>query len=205
MDRKNQIRDLSIAFENQNKSKPKLMLLFMTLLFLIPMILAWVMYEKRDSFGTVNYGHLILPPASINDLKLINYQPQKKWLLLLFYPKICDQGCNKGLFYMRQIRLSMGKDMDRIERAIITDQKAPQDPSLEKLLNNQFFGTAHLLADQKQLNIVLSKAVKSRLLTAGTLYVVDPLGNIILSYKPDADPNKVFKDLERLLKISQIG
>jgi hypothetical protein len=37
------------------------------------------------------------------------------------------------------------------------------------------------------------------------IYVVDPLGNLMMRYPEDPDPGRVIKDLERLLKLSRIG
>ena len=37
------------------------------------------------------------------------------------------------------------------------------------------------------------------------IYVVDPLGNLMMSYPAGADPNGIRKDLARLLRVSRIG
>ncbi len=37
------------------------------------------------------------------------------------------------------------------------------------------------------------------------VYVVDPLGNLMMSYPADADPSRMNKDLSFLLKASHIG
>ena len=37
------------------------------------------------------------------------------------------------------------------------------------------------------------------------IYLVDPLGNLVLRYPRDADPSRIRKDIERLLKVSRIG
>jgi len=37
------------------------------------------------------------------------------------------------------------------------------------------------------------------------IYIVDPLGNLMMSYPADADPSKMRKDLSRLLKVSHVG
>ena len=40
---------------------------------------------------------------------------------------------------------------------------------------------------------------------ADHLYIVDPLGNLVLRYPRDADPGRIIKDITRLLKTSRIG
>ena len=37
------------------------------------------------------------------------------------------------------------------------------------------------------------------------IYVIDPLGNVVLRYAQDAEPGRMIKDLTRLLKTSRIG
>jgi hypothetical protein len=39
----------------------------------------------------------------------------------------------------------------------------------------------------------------------GRVYLIDPIGNLVLSYAPDADPSGMRKDLARLLRLSQVG
>ena len=37
------------------------------------------------------------------------------------------------------------------------------------------------------------------------IYLVDPLGNLMMRYPRDPDPAKLVKDLQRLLRYSRIG
>jgi len=37
------------------------------------------------------------------------------------------------------------------------------------------------------------------------IYLVDPLGNLMMRYPRDPDPAKLLKDLQRLLRYSRIG
>jgi hypothetical protein len=41
--------------------------------------------------------------------------------------------------------------------------------------------------------------------TADRLYLIDPLGNLMMSYAPDAKPKGLLEDLKRLLGLSQVG
>lgn len=40
---------------------------------------------------------------------------------------------------------------------------------------------------------------------AGRIYIVDPLGNLMMSYAADAKPKGLLEDLKKLLKLSHIG
>ena len=41
--------------------------------------------------------------------------------------------------------------------------------------------------------------------TRDHIYLVDPLGNLMMRFPRDPDPSKMLKDLQRLLKYSGIG
>jgi hypothetical protein len=173
-----------------------------------PMLASYLAYYVIKPTGRTNYGELIDPrsypvpslgsttldgaPASLDNLK-------GKWLMLQVDSAECAAPCQKKLLEMRQLRLMQGKDMDRIERVwLITDNKP-----LETIVMRQYEGTRMLR--------VSAEKVKSWLpVEAGTtprdhIYLVDPLGNLMMRFPKDADPGRAKKDLTKLLKASAIG
>lgn len=174
-----------------------------------PLIASYLTYYVIKPEGRTNYGALIDPraypipavlgatslegkPAGLNDYK-------GKWIMLQVAEADCQDPCRKRLHDMRQLRLAQGKDMDRIERVwLVTDDKP-----LETLLMREYDGT-HMLRAR-------SDVVKSWLpADAGTvpsdhIYMIDPLGNLMMRFPKDADPNKMKKDIAKLLKASRIG
>jgi cytochrome oxidase Cu insertion factor (SCO1/SenC/PrrC family) len=182
--------------KTMTKRKPTLLLIFLFIIFFLPMLLAWLQYSQKYSFSTglANHGKLINPPFPISELQIDHLQQRGKWLMLLFNPGSCTTTCQQDLYQMRQIRIAMGADMDRLQRIILTDQTV--DPQLTKLLQTEFAGTSHLVVNPKHAVQILQKY---------TLYLVDPHGNIMMSYQSNANPKDIFKDLQRLLKVSQIG
>jgi hypothetical protein len=40
---------------------------------------------------------------------------------------------------------------------------------------------------------------------ADHIYLIDPLGNLMMRFPPDPDPRKMYKDISKLLKASAIG
>lgn len=199
--------------------KYKLLLLFFV--FVSPFVIAWFMYQDRAVLqGKLgNHGQLLQPPISITQLQLTNEQSQSidnttnqfntliapsalrtngQWLLMLFYPGLCDQICQQRLYYIRQIRTATDTNSERVERAILTYKV--QDPNLIKLLSGPFAGTRHLYAIRNQVIKVLKNTVQP-----GTIYIVDPLGNIVLAYPVSEKPENMLADLQRLLQASQIG
>jgi len=169
-----------------------------------PFVASFIAYYFYQPEGRINYGTLMdarqLPRTSMTltdggafTLK----QLEGKWLFVVVDDAACDEYCEKKLWQIRQVRKTQGKYPERIERVwLITGQGDPA-----QRLRTEFDGTW------------LVKAAGSKVLDAlpveGTLrdhiYLVDPLGNLVLRYPRDADPSRMRKDLERLLKISRIG
>ena len=199
------------------KKRQPWLLLILFLIFLVPMILAWLLYEEGDKgiSKTVNRGQLIQPPIAMSQLALKDLEGQAydqkslrgKWLMLYISPTPqCQEDCQKKLYFMRQIQIATGKDMDRIQRVMLTLPKQKPDPHLEQLLQTDFAGTTHLLIAQKDFQKGMqSSATTTLAMTQGYLYLVDPLGNIMMGYPMAANPSDIFKDLRKLLKVSQIG
>lgn len=173
-----------------------------------PMIASYMTYYVIKPQGRTNYGTLIDPrtyptptlgattldgkPAGLEDFK-------GKWVMLQVGSGECSDACEKKLHDMRQLRLAQGKDMDRIERVwLITDDKP-----LETLLLREYDGTHMLRVKPDALRSWLPAQEGA---TAGDhIYLIDPLGNLMMRFPKDADPNKVKKDLAKLLKASRIG
>ena len=128
-----------------------------------------------------NYGELLDPkPVS-------GFEPLRgKWVLVTFDAAACDAYCEKKLYFMRQVRRAQGKDMDRVERLwVLTDGAKPR---------------AELLAAIEGTRMQNLKPFDAR--SADHIYLVDPMGNLMLRFPRDPDPSKMIKDLQRLLKYS---
>jgi len=207
---------------------PGYMFLIILLLFFIPMGIAWILYKKHDGLGEgmTNNGHLITPSFSINAIKLFNNQGRLldnrfppdnrslsrqqttngRWLMLYLYPAPCKKVCQEGLYNMRQIRTATGKNRNRIERALLTYQGKKISLQLKKKLATKYAGTQHLTTPKRSFQKLFQKKVQTPYATSpGTLYLVDPHGNIMMIYKTGANPTGIYKDIKRLLRASQIG
>lgn len=183
-------------------------------LFIGPLVIAWFMVIEGDKLGSSNYGQLIQPPLDITQLPLLDTngntfaQTQFKdhWIMVYVEPDSCRELCQKNLYFMRQIRLATGKDMNRVERVLITFTDQPNDPQLSNLLTSVYPGTLHLLVAKKQFQQFIAPLSTSTLaLQQGSFYLVDPHGNVMMYYPAEVKPSWIFKDLTRLLKVSQIG
>jgi len=172
---------------------------------LAPFLLAYLTFYFWAPEGRMNYGELIEPAHPLPDvpLALADGEPFRfnslrgKWVLLIVAPGACDEPCRRGLYHLRQLRRAQGKNMDRIERVWLISDEARVDPALAQA----FEGTRFV----RGAGTALARVDAFTGAPSGTLYVVDPLGNPILRYPPDADPSRVLRDIARLLKVSQIG
>ncbi|HEX2605157.1 MAG TPA: cytochrome C oxidase subunit I, partial [Oxalicibacterium sp.] len=111
----------------------------------------------------------------------------------------CPETCQKKLYDVRQLRLTQGKDMDRIERVWLITDNAP----LDTMLMREYDGTRLLRAKADLVNAWLP--VESGTVASDHLFMIDPLGNLMMRFPKDADPNKIKKDITKLLKASSIG
>jgi hypothetical protein len=183
-------------------------------LFVIPGLGAWYLYgnsHKGVSFHTTNHGNLIQPGLTISQFQLRTQTAVIKegeifphhWWLLYINPVSCENQCQQHLYLMRQLRLSTGKDMDRIERAIVSLSR--KDPNLDTLLEKDYAGTHHFYMQAQQLKTLPEAAGGELALKQGYLYLVDPHGNIVLGYTLETKIQDIYQDLTHLLKTSQIG
>ena len=173
-----------------------------------PLIGSYIAYYVIKPGGRTNYGQILDPrqhptPAlgsSSLDGRAVALDAYKgKWLLLQVDSGACAAPCQKKLYEMRQLRLTQGKEMGRVERVwLITD-----DQPLDTVLMREYDGTRMLRAPQKAVNAWLPAETGTTV--SDHLYMIDPLGNLMMRFPKDADANKIKKDLGKLLRASSIG
>jgi len=169
-----------------------------------PVVASYFAFYFAPPARHTNYGELMptrpLPEARLQlaDGTAFQFSRLKgKWVLLMVDVGGCDEFCQRKLFTLRQLRLAQGKDMERIERAwLISDDAVPPAAAV-----SAYQGTWLVRAAGSE----LLKQLPAGSSPADHIYIVDPLGNLVLRYPRDADPNKIIGDLTRLLKASRIG
>lgn len=173
-----------------------------------PIILSYFTYYVIKPQSRTNYGDLLDPrdyPIPTLDATLLDGKPvtldtyEGKWVMLQVDKAECASACQTKLHDMRQLRLTQGKNMDRIERVWLINDDQP----LDTILIREYDGTHMLRADAKALQKWLP--VDAGTTAADHIYLIDPLGHLMMRYPKDADPNKIKKDLYKLLKASAIG
>ena len=182
----------------------RIVLVLVAALAVLPVVAAYGLYFFWHPSSLTNYGQL-LAPTSLADT--IVRQPdgtsfdfaalRGKWVLLMVDSGACDAFCQGKLYRMRQVRLTQGQNMERIERAwLIDDDAAPASP-----LTADYAGTRQIRAKGSALLTRLPAETSAR----AHIYIVDPQGNVVMRYAGDADATAMKKDLTRLLRASRIG
>ena len=184
--------------------KGRLQLILIALVFFGPLILAAWMYFIGPGLrpdGRTNHGALLEPIVSIAEElpdSTLNAHNDGHWLLIYENSGLCDEACEYSLYTLRQVRLMLGKEMDRLKRVFLHGDSAPD----KVLLGEQHAGLIAL--EDSSLSDLLQKK-KPEALATGGYFLVDPLGNLVLYFRPDIDPSDMVEDIKRLLKHSRIG
>jgi hypothetical protein len=173
-------------------------------LCLAPFLAALIAYYWWQPQGSMNYGELI-PARALSDPPLRHLDQgafrlselRGKWILLQLDQAECQSNCQAKLYKLRQVRLSQGREMDRVERVWLILDEAP----LQTLLMREYDGTRMVRAAGSSLIAEFAPTGSPR----DHIYLIDPLGNLMLRFPRDADPRRMHKDLARLLKVSRIG
>ncbi len=173
-----------------------------------PIILSYLTYYVIKPSGRTNYGTLIDPrtrPIPAMPSTTLDGRPRElkqfagKWIMLKVGGGECGEACQKQLFAMRQWRLMQGKNMSRIERVWLVTDAQPLDTQTIR----QYDGMHLLRAPQDIVNGWLPAEAGTT--PASHIYLIDPLGNLMMRFPADPDVRKVYKDIAKLLKASAIG
>lgn len=170
-----------------------------------PVIASYLAYFVVRPEGRTNYGTLIQPTRALPALTLTTLdggalpaaQLKGQWLLVAVGPSACDAACETRLYMQRQLREMLGRDRDRLDKVwLLTDAGAPAEPLRAALTSVPAMTIAR--ADRAAVAAWLQPAAGHTL--EDHLYIVDPLGEWMMRMPADADPIKVKRDLEKLMR-----
>ncbi len=169
--------------------------------FLGPLALAIAWYALRDVVPVPaprTEGTLIVPARPVASFAGVAQDGRDlgpelfrgHWTLVYVADRDCELDCQALLFKARQLRLTLGKDLPRV-RWLALASDGWRAPELSG-------GDVPVVRISE-----VPEAFGPR--AQGALFIVDPLGNVMMRYGPDAEIRGMQKDLKRLLKVSQIG
>jgi len=161
--------------------------------FLLPVAASWLAWRFELVPGTTgNYGTLLAPrPVALP----LPGALKGKWVLVQFDGGACDARCERKHYFMRQVRRAQGKEMQRIARLWLVTDGVPPRPELLAAIE----GTIAIPSG------ALAAAFPAEGAVTDHIYLLDPLGNLMMRFPRDPDPSRVIKDLQRLLKVSSFG
>lgn len=192
---------------------PRTKFVLMFILFAMPITGSYLMFFFWKPKVTNNFGELISPvvPLSAERFTALDAKDapagaaatglRGKWLIITRDGGSCEAVCLKKLYTMRQARLMVGKELDRVVRVMLIDDDQP--PSSQMLTD--YAGTAFVSAKTSAWLAKLPRKPDDASNGRGYIYAVDPMGNLFMRYQADEEIKDLAADLRRVLKASQLG
>ena len=194
----------------KSKTSGRKVLLLLAVIFVLPFTLAATLHLLDLRPTGKSYGDLIQPPKELNFINLQNSEnktlPPKQWLKIWSIVMVdnagCTVNCQSQVQLVKQVHTSLGKEYKRIQRLlIVTTDIAASDLNALKLNNPNL----KIVANNDAQTLKFAQQFGSATNTNGKIYLVDPLGNLMMSYTKDHDLKGLRSDLTRLLKNSWAG
>ena len=172
-----------------------------------PVIASYFTYYVVRPEGRRNYGELVQPQRPLPAIAAAGLEGKAmpltalrgQWLLISVAAGSCDPACEKHLYLQRQLRESLGKEKDRMDWVWLVPDETPVRPALLPAL-----GQAMVLRVRGEMLAGWLEPAPGRQLQEH-LYLVDPLGNLMLRFPAALDTSsapQAKRDLDRLMRAS---
>lgn len=180
----------------------------LTASFFIPAILAYMYFYYGDRPAIKSNGELIIPIVDIHTLAMTDKDGHKvseeeltpHWRMLYFVGENCDSDCQTSLYNMRQLNIGIGKFQDRLNHGIV--HLAQPDAEFAKLIESEYKAAGRIYTTADKVTSITSLEKNPEKLES--IYLVDPLGNIMMHFPKDIKPKLINKDINKLLKVSRL-
>lgn len=195
--------------ENKKLINHRIKFIALILVFLSPFIASWLafyVFEVRPD--SQHYGSLVEPVRPLSfpsmhslDKRQLTPEFWKKWTFVMIDNHGCQQLCKENLYYLRQMRIALGRDTDRVQNVLLLKHSA--DAEMLEYLEDFPALTVVESSDKKLTGLFELGDIKVG--DSPMLYLVDPAGNLMMTYPAQNKAKSILSDLRRLLKVSQIG
>ena len=171
---------------------------------LAPVLGSYLLHAFWTPQEHINHG-LLLQPRAVPAAQLVTADGQPfdfgqlrgRWVFVMIAGGACPQPCEDKLWTIRQVRQAQGKDLQRVERVWLIDDARMPDARLSR----DYAGTWFVRAQPGPILDAFVAEGSNR----DHVYLIDPLGNIMMRFPQAPVPKMMIKDLGRLLKYSGIG
>lgn len=180
--------------------------------FFAPLLLAFILYYGLGvrPTGSTNKGDLIHPAIPLPEVTLPGVADQQlpanflrgKWSMVFIGDGACDNRCREALTLMRQTRLALNDDLTRVQRVFLVTANCCNSNYLDQEQHGLLLGRIDGAEGQTLLETFPDGAGE---VSHGRIYLVDPLGNLMMKYEPNAPQKALLDDMKKLLKLSHIG
>ena len=182
---------------------PRAQLLLIAALFALPMAASFIAYYYVQPAPTGNYGELLSPPLQPPthafprpDAPPLAFSSLAgRWVIVMSDSGACNPACAEKLEATRKVRLALGRNASRVERVFVADDSRPPDARMATELEGAIVALVPA-------GLQMPPAPAN---DRAHIYLVDPRGNVMMRWPARPDRKRMLKDLERLLKASQIG
>lgn len=197
--------------------KGRFALIILAILFIGPMVLAYISYYGgwRPS-SQIQNGRIVDPVQTLPRMAVYDSQGQPleddalhgpQWTMLYVGSSRCEDDCRRTLYNMRQVWKSLHRRAKRVRGVYVATDRS-QQTTLESFIDAEHEGLTLLYANPGR-DSSMSAAWKAFLHgpaePGDNVYLIDPLGNWMLYYTPEDKPKGMLKDIKKLLRISNIG
>ena len=196
--------------ENNSQGNGRKVLLILAVIFVLPFTVAATLHLLNLQPGGHSYGELIKPPLTLKLPVLHDAQGkpfgaeqwQKKWSIVMVDAAGCMESCQAQAHMLKQVHASLGKEIHRVQRILLmpAEIKGEALSSLQKKYPDLILlvgANAETVEFAGEFNVTGQSAER--------VYLVDPLGNLMMAYSENLDPKGLRSDLMRLLKNSWAG
>ena len=213
-----------------DRSKIKLTALLLVIVLPITLATVTFMYREGKGFGsTTNKGRLISPVMDITEFGMRNAEGAamfqvfeemvegvdpsdykvRPWLLVYIGTEVCDDDCVERLYFLRQLHTRLGADSSRLQRYYLKagEGDLTLNSNTETLFATDFPEMVVAGTDETALRAKLARThgEEEDPVAAHYIYVVDPVGNVMLYFTPENGPEQILDDVENLLDRSSLG
>lgn len=198
-----------------SSAKNKRRLITIIAWFFIPLAIAITWYnflpEDYRPASMTNNGELLAPVftltefsyQTLNGKTFGNVDVEKIWTLLHFIEGECDASCSESLYNTRQMRISFGKDIDRLNRVAVVSGEVKGESNLKMWASHPDLEV--LIATGNGMGSQINNQVSGFSRQSNAVFLLDPLGNVVMRFPASLEVKLMKKDIKKLLKLSHIG